>query len=539
MTHEDDNATELNQAKTKALEVVNQLAYRYFQSGSSAIAIRTYCASIMIENKQSEVHANLCALYRRSGQLDLAIRHGKASVSQNPNNAPALNNLGLAFQESKELEDACNCFRNALKLQPKNLGIVCNLAGVLAQQGVFNQSLALLESYLVDDPNHEGLLRRYGITLFHADEYSKAKSIMEKLVKLHVDRVVDWGNLGKVNKELGLFEEAAAAYQKALKIAPEDPNVQWNLGILELLQGNFKSGFKRYEFGWAAKQRNPLRQFSKPIWLGQGNLVGKKILITAEQGYGDNILCVRFLKDLVQLGANEVLVEATQPLRRLFEAIPGDHRVVDAGYASDAYDFYCPIMSLPLALNLTTATLKTFAPYVYPRHQDIDQYDHVFVTKKLRVGVAWRGRESPKGRQVDLALLGDLFNLDAHFFVLQKDLTKSECEILELKNNVCRLDDHLSDFYETACIIKKMDVVISVDTAVAHLAGALNVKTLLMLKKIPDWRWLMNTDRSIWFPALQLIRQKSHNDWSEVIKEVSSRIKSMIIQSRPDGVHGS
>jgi Flp pilus assembly protein TadD len=522
-----DKLQHISDAKKLAIKAANRLGHLYHHAGDNASALKAYLGSLMIDWLQPEIHTNVCALYRRANKISLAIHHGEEAIKQMPEAGSALNNLGLAYQAAGNLESAENCFERAMSIAPPGPDVVSNLGGLLTQKNEFLKAISVLEKGRAAYPNHLSIVRRYGIALFQAEQLDEAHRTMEIALEIDSRNSADWSNLGKVLKELGDYKKAEACYVKALEIAPNDPNANWNYAVLKLLQGDYLVGFKHYEFGWQAKQRNPERKFRKPVWLGNESIVRKKIFVTVEQGYGDNMLCVRFVRLLQQQGA-EVLLEATPPLKRLFGSLKDAPQIIQAGTEPSEYDLHCPMMSLPHALGISLDKLVAPAQYFYPDPQDISKHKRDSSSHRKRIGIVWSGRESPSGRSIPLQEIAQLFKLDADFIVLQKDITTQEAKFLKAFANVADVSEQLHDFYETACLISTLDLVVSIDTAVAHLAGALNVPGLVLLKKIPDWRWLTEGNTNPWFPSLRLIRQKTRNHWGSVVDEAESKIRAML-----------
>lgn len=511
---------------SRSLETINRLAYLYFKEGDRSGALNMYRCSLKVDTNQPDIHSNVCVLLRRKGNFQEAIYHGDMAVSQNPTNARAYNNLGLAQDESGQLDKAEACYLKALALDPQDHDAIANLGSLYTKLGRSDEAIDILQTALKSGTKRASCFRNLGIALFHAGRLDEADNALTKATELDPANCKDWSNLGKVKKELGLYQEAEVCYRRALKLVPSEANANWNYAILKLLMGDYLTGFKHYEYGWAAGQRKPLRSFTKPIWLGKQPISGKRVLVTVEQGFGDNMLCVRFADALKKMGAT-VILEATQPLQRLFKFLKGGYEVIAAGQEPQDYDYFCPIMSLPLAIGLELDRMESLDRYFFAAENDCEKFNCLMPSDKLRVGIVWSGRESPPGRSIDLSQFSQIFSADASFVVLQKDIGSEESELLARFSNVYEFSSKIVDFYDTACLIENLDLVVSIDTSVAHLSGGLGKPTMLLLKHIPDWRWLTSGDESPWFKSLKLLRQCKRDDWSPILEKIRVDVDQM------------
>jgi hypothetical protein len=270
------------------------------------------------------------------------------------------------------------------------------------------------------------------------------------------------------------------------------------------------------------------RDFAQPLWRGEESLEGKTILLHAEQGFGDAIQFVRYVPFLAAKGA-QVVLEAPPPLTALFSRIAGAAQVLARGEALPAFDWHCPLMSLPLALKTRLETIPAAVPYLSASEERVASWkQRLPEAGARRIGVAWAGNRNFKGdqtRSIGLARFSPLLSVNGiEFLSLQKDLRDGDREILRDNSHVRHVGDAMEDFSDTAAILSSVDLVISSDTSVAHLAGALGKPVWVLLQYVPDWRWLLERGDSPWYPTARLFRQPKIDDWESVIRQVKDRL---------------
>ena len=315
--------------------------------------------------------------------------------------------------------------------------------------------------------------------------------------------------------------------QHAIQLQPDSPEAHWDLAVTRLLQGDFTSGFAEYEWRWRRTDFPP-RQFTAPLWRGE-NPAGRTLLVHAEQGAGDAIQFVRFASSVAALGARVVL-ECPRTLVALFASVAGVQHVIAKGDPLPEFDWHVPLLSLPHRLGATLDSLATRVPYLSPpadRRVPLPPTcgNHAAA---LRVGLAWRGHPQHRNdgrRSLSLAALEPLFTApDLAFYSLQVAPTAGFSEEAPRQKALINLENLIHDFSDTAALIAQLDLVITVDTSVAHLAGALARPVWVLLPFAPDWRWLLNRDDSPWYPTVRLFRQPAPGDWTSVVQNVRAAL---------------
>ncbi len=387
----------------------------------------------------------------------------------------------------------------------------------LHDAGRYEEALTLYDSAADCWPNLALLWNNRGNTLIELQRWPEAAESYHRALKLapglHDSRVA----LATCLQALGHLREALASCDAVLRTTPDHAEAHWNRALLLLLKGNYEEGFKEYEWRWKKRKfSSPLRQFEQPRWNGE-SLSGKSILIYAEQGFGDTVQFSRYLLLLRMRGAN-VIFECHPSLVALMETLGDRIKVIGSGKPLPETDFHLPPLSLPLAFNTTLDNIPADIPYLYPPADRLPFW-HTVVPRDShrRVGICWAGKSYPDpGRSIppDLLMALEACNR-CTYFSLQKNnpVPKPSIALHDITMVI-------HDFADTAALISQLDLVITVDTSVAHLAGALGVETWLMLPFSPDWRWGIERQDCPWYPSMRLFRQKKRGDWGSVVGEV-------------------
>ncbi len=422
----------------------------------------------------------------RAGDFDAAARLYGQSLLLDSRLPDVYNNMGVVLRRLGKLEAAVACYRRALVLRPDNAGAYTNLGNVLRELGRLEAAVA---------------------------SHRRAVSLTPKSADAHY-------NLGLALRDVGAPDEALAAFEATLKIDANHAECRWDRALTLLQKGNFGDGFKEYEWRWKLRRAEP-RQFKQPQWDG-GALNGKTILLHAEQGFGDMIQFARYIPMVKAKGGN-VVVEVAAPLARLFSTIPGVGQVVNAGAALPRFDVYAPLMSLARIFGTTLDTIPNKVPYLKAPEAHAAQLPAT-MSKSRKVGVVWAGRpthQNDTNRSVTFSNFVELLGLpQTTVYSLQQgpaadQIVENGCQAFCLD-----IGRRMRDFADTAGVIQQLDLVISVDTAVAHLAGALGKPVWVVLPYPGDWRWLYGRDDSPWYPTMRLFRQNRPGYWEPVFERV-------------------
>ena len=471
-----------------------------FQTGNCDAAAELISRAILRNGQDATYFTNLGNVLQTQGRLDEAVHCYRKALSLNPRSAPAHGNLGLALQFLGCFEEAAESLKRALALDPGIAIAHTNLGNVRQAQGRLAEAVACHELALAIEP-------------MNPEAYS---------------------NLGGVLDLQGKLTESIAAYDGALALKPDFAVALFNRSLLRLRRGDFVLGLPDYEHRWHLNKR---RDFSEPQWHGEP-LRGARILLYPEQGLGDTVQFLRYVP-LVQAAGGQVILEVQPQMRRLAAELSDVTEIICPGEPLPAFNWHCPLMSLPLAFGTTLDTIPARVPYLtIPQETDTAC---AIAGKEcgLRVGIAWAGSPGhmrDRFRSIPPELLKPLFGLvGAQFFSLQLG-SAATAELISVGASVIDLAPKIEDMADTAALIARLDLVIAVDTAVAHLAGALGKPVWVMLPLVPDWRWLLDREDSPWYPTMRLFRQSMLGDWVSVVAAVRCALRKEIVNnlaSRP------
>jgi tetratricopeptide (TPR) repeat protein len=483
------------------------------------------------------------ALYNRGnalkdlGRFEAAVASYDRVLALRGDHPQALNNRGNALQALRRCEDALASYDRAIALEPNHVEALNNRGVVRHQLRQFEAALADYDAALARMPDCVEALYNRGNALQALKRFADALADYDAALALDPEHAEAWYNRGNALKELKRIDAALASYAKAQALNADYAEAHWNEAYLRLLGGDFERGLAKAEWRW----RNPAlglqpRDFAEPRWHGAEPIDGKTILLYADEGLGDAIFYSRYVPLLAARGAR-VVIEAEEPLRALMAAVAGVWRCVSRTDAKPDFDLHCPLSSLPLAFGTTLATIPS-APYLHAAASTPWQA-RLGAQGGLKIGLAWSGNPrhgNDRNRSVPLESLSSLFEVDATFVSLQKDVRAGDAAVLRRAAHVLDAGPSLQDLAETAALIAELDLVISADTSVAHLAGALGVPVWIMLPFIPDWRWLLDRDDSPWYPTARLYRQDEPRDWRSVVDRVGEALRALAkAHSRHDG----
>jgi len=484
-----------------------QQAVQFQARHQNLAAARGYVRALQLQPIFFEAAFNLAVLLQEMGQGEEAIACYQQALHLNPDYAPAWGNLGVALRDAGRSRDAIDCFRQALRCQPGAPDVLNNLGNALRAQDEPNAAIACFRAALRRSPANAGIQ----------------------------------ANLGSVLREVGRLDEAVETLQHAIQLQPDSADAHWDLAFARLLQGDFTRGFAEYEWRWRRSDFPP-RQFAAPLWCGE-NLAGRTLLVHAEQGAGDAIQFVRFASLLAKLGAS-VLLECPRALAALFESVKGVQRVIARGDPLPEFDWHVPLLSLAYRLGVTMDSLAARVSYLRPPPNrrvllPTARGDHHAV---LRVGLVWRGNphyQDDRRRSMSVAALEPLFSVPGVvFYGLQVAPTAEFSGEAARQDMLINLENLIRDFSDTASLVAQLDLVVSSDTSVAHLAGALGCPTWVLLPFAPDWRWLLDRDDSPWYPTMRLFRQPAPGDWTSVVQSVRAALAAEGRVYRPQSRDG-
>ena len=509
--------------------------------GSVLISQRRFAEAFDAFEKSVELRPDIAELWKSRGETLLELKRPTEALTSfqrvlalDPRHFKAAFNSGILLQEMGRFEEAASCFTLCDELKPNHAPTLRSRGRALSGLMRFNEALAdNLRAYALD-PNNAVNCNNIGGLLQSLHREEEALPWLDKALSLQPDYVDALRNKAAWLTDRHRFDEAFAIYERLNVLDPGNAKTAWNLSHLQLLTGNFQAGWANREARWKVPGLSLARfEPPQPIWVGKGPVAGATIVVHFDEGLGDTIQFVRYVPLLAARGARVILV-VPAALCPLLSGLPGVSECHPMSSGSlPAFDMYCPLSSLPLAFGTTLETIPAAASYLPPPPASRLQVweDRLRPHDSLRVGLVWSG--NPKhandhNRSLPLRALSSILDLDATFISLQKDPRPKDQAVLLEKAEIVDLTAHLSDFVETAALISCLDLVITVDTSVAHLAGALGCPTWILLPYTPDYRWLLDRDDSPWYPSVRLFRQTESRDYAGVIQRVRSELIARI-----------
>lgn len=501
-----------------------------FKTGRFEMAERMIRRAIAVNDRQPFYHSNLGNALQAQGKLDEAAACFERALEIQPDNSEACYNLGNTHLAKKELDKAAACYNRALAIKPDYAEALCNLGTVHRQQLRIDEAVDFFERALAILPDHADLCCNLGDALHVQGKVDEAIGWYKRTLTLQPDHYKACNCLCNGFFDRGELAESTFWCEKALAIKPDYADARMNLCLLQLLQGDFVNGWRNYEVRWTVYTP---RTSPQPKWLG-APLKGARVLLHAEQGLGDTLQFLRYVP-LVQAASGKVLLDVSPKVRRLAAQLPGLVALVNTGDPLPYFDCHCPLMSLPLALGTTLETIPARVPYLFPPQEALQVASALaWPAHGLRVGLAWTGNpEHPKNRfrSVSVDLLEPLFGLEGvHFFSLQMGPGAAELEGRKAK--IVDLAPVTGDMADTAAQMANLDLIITIDTSMAHLAGALAKPVWILLSHTPDWRWLLEREDSPWYPTARLFRQAKPGDWPPVIERVRTALMELSAQKQ-------
>jgi Flp pilus assembly protein TadD len=444
-----------------------------------------------------------------------------------PDSAAAFCNLGNVLAAKGRIDQSILCFRQALLVQPDFTDAGHNLAAVCLNAGRSEEAVVVLREVLLAKPNAPDALNTMGLSLCKLCRFNEAASYFQRALKLRPKNPAIYNNLGNALCAMGLYDASIGAYHRALALRPNYPAAHLNLGMILLTKENFVRGWPEYEWRWRLDDPR-MRLNLKTAWWDGTALGGRTILLHNEQGFGDTIQFCRYIPQLRDLGGKVILV--CQPaLAELMHQLPGITQIVFPHQPVPPHSVHCPLLTLPGVIGTTFDSIPQKVPYLAADARRAEFWRlRVPNDGRLKVGLVWAGQPThanDRNRSITLAHLGPLAAVpNVWFCSLQKG--KAAHQIFLRSNDVqlVNWEKDLKDFSDTAALIANLDLVITVDTAVAHLTGAMGKPIWVLTPFVPDWRWMLERTDSPWYPTLRLFRQPAFGDWESAIRDVADEL---------------
>lgn len=466
--------------------------------GRTEDAVDSYRRAATLTPAGGEIHFNLGTALLGLGRAEAAIAAFDAAIAVHPEAFDALVNKGNALRQLGRHEEAVAVYARAVGLRPAAAEAYNNMAAALLDLGRTAEAVKCFE---------QAVERAPAVALFHL-------------------------GLAGAWRKSGQLAAALASFDRAVELEPENVEARSGRSLCRLLHGELAAGFAEYEWRWRSDDlAASAPAFPQPLWLGEPSLAGRRILLRWEQGLGDTIQFCRYARLLGARGAHVILV-VQPPLLQLLTRLEGSGELLAEGQPLPAFDYHCPLLSLPLACGTDLANIPAAPRYIHPDPARLAVWQaRLGPPRAPRIGLAWSGRPEHKNDANRSLALADLLNAlpaGLELVVLQKDIRRADRAVLDAHPEIREFSGQLGDFADTAALCEEMDLVISVDTSIAHLAGALGRPLWLLLPFVPDWRWLMDRDDSPWYPTARLFRQAVAGDWQTPLTGVRRQLQDIL-----------
>jgi tetratricopeptide (TPR) repeat protein len=528
---------ELKPRHFDALQLLGALA---LQAGRLQEGVELLRKALAIDAKQAPIHSNLAYALNALQCFDEALASADRALALQSAFPDALNNRGNAQAGLNRPLDALGSFDRAIALMHDFPSAWNNRACVLRDLGRPVDALASCDQALALQPNYPDAWSNRGNALSDLNQPDEAERSYRRALELAPMFADAWNNLGLTQIDLNQHAQALSSYERALAANPTAAETHWNESLCLLQMGQFEAGWQKYEWRWERSRiKASRRSFAAPLWRGDFSIEGKTILLHAEQGLGDTLQFCRYASLVSKLGA-KVVLEVPPELMRLFRTLDGVDQLIEAGQALPPFDCHCPLLSLPLAFGTHVDTIPSATPYLFADADAAHRWHerlHAQADGHLKVGLVWAGgsrphvaelRKNDARRSMNFARLAPLLDVpDVQFYSLQKGAPAQQLADSEWHGRVIDYTEELSDFADTAALVVNLDLVISVDTSTAHLAGALDKPVWILNRFDTCWRWMLERTDTPWYPCARLFRQPTLGDWDSVIQSARGALTAL------------
>jgi tetratricopeptide (TPR) repeat protein len=509
--------------------------------GDAQAALASHDAALALEPRRADAWFNRGVALQTLGRIEEALGSYEQTLARAPGDARALHNRGVVLGLMGRYAEALASYDAALALAPERAETHANRGNTLNLMKRHAEALASFDAALLIAPRDADALNGQGLALHEEGRFDAALAALNAAIAIRPDFAEAHHNRARTLTALRRIGEALADYGRAQALRPNYARAHHDEALCRLLIGDLPRGFEAYEWRWETEALRSWRRLcDAPLWLGREPVAGRTVLVHAEQGLGDTIMFCRYVPLLAARGAR-VLLEVQPPLKNLLTGIAGATEVLAPGERLPPFDLHCPVMSLPLAFGTTAETIPPPCRLPPPpaaivetwRDRLREQLDgRLGKPRRPRIGVAWSGNPAhgnDRNRSVPLTALMPLLRLPADVVSLQREVRPNDRAALDgAAGRIAHFDGTLADFQDTAALVSLTDVVVCVDTSIAHLSATLGRPTVIMLPANPDWRWQLDRDDSPWYPAARLVRQRRHGDWHDVIDRVLKEVRGLI-----------
>jgi tetratricopeptide (TPR) repeat protein len=520
-------------------DYLTSLGTTLVNQGRREEALKAFDKAVQLDPRDADLWRNLGNILVDMERIADAILSFQHALKLDPRHWDASNKVGLLFFRSEKFEEALPCFNLCDELKPNHFPTLFMRGLTLHKLRRLDEALADNRQALALDPTNADTYNNIGNIFRSLGRNEEALSWFDRSLELEPYLATTLTDKAISLVELHRFDEALAWYHRAQAADPGHAEADWNLALLEMLTGNFEAGWVGREARWripALSMHYP--KFPQPMWLGKEPIEGKTILINVDEGLGDTIQFARYVPMVAALGAR-VILAVQDALCPLLSELEGVSQCLPLSTSErPAFDTYCPASSLPLAFGTRLETIPSRTPYLpAPSKLRVQAWeDRLPPRDRLRVGLVWSGNprhDNDHNRSIPFRMMASILDVDATFVSLQKELRPDDGATLLERTDIIDLTADLTDFAETAALVSCLDLVISVDTSIVHLAGALGRPTWILLPYTPDYRWLLDRDDSPWYPTARLFRQTATREYESVLERVRDELLALVSAGKP------
>jgi len=484
--------------------------------------------ALMLRPNYADAHLGQGNALRAQGHLAQALESYDRALTLRPDHADTLVNRGVVLAELERADEALQCFDRALALQPHDAEALYNRGRTLADLLRPQEAMESYDRALAVQPGHADTLSNRGVVLASLGRHAQALESYDRALAIK-PIATSLSNRGNSLVALKRFDDALASFDQALALNPSHPGAHWNKSLCLLLLGRFAQAWPLHEWRKKLAHHASLHPYEDRLWHGAEDISGKTLLVYSEQGLGDIIQFCRYLPLVAARGA-KVVFSVRDPLVRLMQSFSRHGVTVAPRSAAIDFDYATPLMSLPLALGIFDP-VPASAPYLYAEPERIALWRDRIGSAGLRVGISWQGSGADQGTAIPLRSFEAMAQIpNVRLISLQKNEGSDQLRNLPPGMKVETLgadfDAGPEAFLDTAAVMETLDLIITIDTSIAHLAGALGRPAWVALKHVPDWRWLLDRADSDWYPTLKLFRQPADGDWSGLVAQMTALLQT-------------
>lgn len=491
-------------------------------------ALTYFDTAVRARPHRSDIHNLRARTFERMGRLEDALECLERALVIDPVNVADLRNRAIVLRKLRRPTEALASYEAVLAIAPDDFNALIRCSHLLNELDRREDALACIERAMVLRPDDMEVLNTRLTVLDNLGRYQEALNIVDRMLAVNPTYVHAINNAGMLLARVGRFPQAQRCYERSLALEPDQAQARYNLSVILLSRGDWARGFQEFESRWATESLQPSRLTGiGPLWLGKEDISGKTLLLYHEQGYGDSLMSVRYIPLLAERGVR-VTLAVPPPLERLMRSVPGVAQVISNFDGKSNHQYQCPLMSLPLAFGTTPDTVPKSIPYLHAEPERVSYWHQRLGERtKPRIGLAWSGRRYAPinySRDMPLEQLRPLLELDADFISLQKEIDNADRPLIAQLPRLRHFAEELTNFADTAALVANLDLVIAVDSAVAHLAGGLGKPVWLLNRYAACWRWLQSGTDSVWYPNLRQFRQTQPGNWATVVAEVREAV---------------